>query len=101
MKSEEKESAAEDFLMLKSEIFQLQYSEKFDAELKKYIALGNKTRFFIFKYLEQQELCSCVMSKLFDIKEATHSHHLKILREAGLIEGIRKRLFTVYRTVNL
>ena len=101
LKSENEESTAEDYIfMLKSDLSNLQHSEGFDAELKKYIALGNKIRFSIYKMLEQKEMCSCVMSKLFDIKEATLSHHLKILREAGLIEGIRKGLYTVYRIVN-
>ncbi len=101
LKSENEDSTAEDYVfMLKNSLSELRKSKNFKLELKKNIALGNKTRFSIYKTLEQQELCSCVLSKIFDIKEATLSHHLKILREAGLIEGLRKGLYTVYRTTS-
>lgn len=101
LKNENEKSSAADYIFtLKSDLSELQHSEGFDTELKKFSALGNKIRFTIYKTLEQTELCSCVMSQVFDIKEATLSHHLKILRQAGLIEGIRKGLYTVYRIAN-
>ena len=99
LKNQNEDSAAEDYvLLLKSELSELQFSSEFIEELRKHNALGNKTRFSIYKYLEQKELCTCVMSKLFDIKEATISHHLKILEKAGLIVGRKKGLYTVYYT---
>jgi DNA-binding transcriptional ArsR family regulator len=101
LKSENEDSPAEEYISkLKSDLSLLHQNEDFALELKKNVALGNKIRFSIYKTLGKNEMCACVMSKLFDVKEATLSHHLKILREAGLIEGIRKGLYTVYRTAN-
>ena len=98
LKSENEEDSAKEYiLMLKSDLSKLQNSKDFDTELNKFSALGNKIRYSIYKTLEQKEMCSCVMSKLFEIKDATLSHHLKILREAGLIEGVIKGFYTVYR----
>lgn len=101
LKNEDDVSSAEDYIfMLKSELSEIQHKSEFNKELRKHNALGNKIRFSIYKYLEQKELCTCVLSKLFDIKEATISHHLKILEKAGLIVGMKKGLYTVYYTKN-
>src|SRR5680860_724806 len=37
----------------------------------------------------RDEACVCKISELFDVSAPTLSHHLKVLREAGLVEGRR------------
>jgi ArsR family transcriptional regulator len=37
------------------------------------------------------KVCVCELTPLFDVSQPTVSHHLKVLREAGLIEVARKR----------
>jgi DNA-binding transcriptional ArsR family regulator len=99
LKNQNEDGVAEDYVfMLKSELSEIQNSAEFSEELRKHNALGNKIRYSIYKYMEQKELCTCVLSKLFDIKEATISHHLKILVKAGLIVGLKRGLYTVYYT---
>ncbi|MBN1330105.1 MAG: winged helix-turn-helix transcriptional regulator [Candidatus Heimdallarchaeota archaeon] len=79
-------------------IKEIQAQEAFMMELKHYSALGNEIRYTILKLLEQKPLCTCVLAKLFDLKEATISHHLKILESAGLLIGIKKGPFIIYHT---
>jgi ArsR family transcriptional regulator, arsenate/arsenite/antimonite-responsive transcriptional repressor len=46
------------------------------------------------------ELCTCHLTKPLGLSQPTVSHHLRVLREAGLIEVSRKiRTMTFYRLV--
>ena len=43
------------------------------------------------------EACVCDLSGAFELSGPTISHHLKVLREAGLIEGERRGTWIYYR----
>ncbi|MFD9734810.1 ArsR/SmtB family transcription factor [Umezawaea sp. NPDC059074] len=45
------------------------------------------------------EACVCDMSGAFELTGPTISHHLKVLRQAGLIAGERRGTWVYYRTV--
>lgn len=44
-----------------------------------------------------QEACVCEISDGFDVSQPTISHHLKVLREAGLLSSERRGSWVYYR----
>lgn len=45
------------------------------------------------------EVCVCDLTGSFDLTAPTISHHLKVLKQAGLIEGERRGTWVYYRPV--
>ncbi|MEU6741425.1 metalloregulator ArsR/SmtB family transcription factor [Streptosporangium sandarakinum] len=45
------------------------------------------------------EACVCDLTGVFDLTAPTISHHLKVLRTAGLIDGERRGTWVYYRIV--
>jgi ArsR family transcriptional regulator, arsenate/arsenite/antimonite-responsive transcriptional repressor len=43
------------------------------------------------------EVCVCELTDAFDLTQPTISHHLKILREAGIIDSERRGTWVYYR----
>ncbi|HEX6686206.1 MAG TPA: metalloregulator ArsR/SmtB family transcription factor [Candidatus Limnocylindrales bacterium] len=63
-------------------------------------ALGDPTRLRLLSMItsaEGGEICVCELTPAFDVSGPTISHHLKVLREAGLIEGDRRGTWVWYR----
>ncbi|MBC6458601.1 metalloregulator ArsR/SmtB family transcription factor [Actinomadura sp. HBU206391] len=48
---------------------------------------------------EGGEACVCDLTVPFELTAPTISHHLKVLRQAGLIEGERRGTWVYYRVV--
>src|SRR5689334_20086602 len=63
-------------------------------------ALGDPTRVAIVNRLAQAaETCVCDLTAAFELSQPTISHHLKVLREAGLVEASRRGTWAYYRVV--
>ncbi len=64
-------------------------------------ALADPVRLQIVDVLRRQagEVCVCDLQPLFDISQPTLSHHLKKLREAGLVGVVRRGQFAYYYVV--
>src|SRR3954466_11357818 len=63
-------------------------------------ALADPTRVAIVNSLSAaDEVCVCNLTATFDLAQPTISHHLKILREAGLVEATRRGTWAYYRLV--
>jgi len=63
-------------------------------------ALADPTRVAIVNQLSAaDEVCVCNLVAAFDLSQPTISHHLKILREAGLVESSRRGTWAYYRLV--
>ena len=61
-------------------------------------ALGDPTRLEIFRLIAAQEapVCACDVVDRFAVSQPTISHHLKVLREAGLITVSRRGVWAYY-----
>jgi len=58
-----------------------------DVSVKIFKALGHPVRLQIVKSLQTESLCVCDLNLSFDFSQANLSQHLKILREAGILES--------------
>src|SRR5258708_15509766 len=62
-------------------------------------ALTDPTRVAIVNRLAAGECCVCDLNDAFDLSQPTISHHLKVLRDAGLVESSRDGTWAYYRLV--
>jgi arsenate reductase (thioredoxin) len=69
--------------------------EALPAELAR--ALGDPLRWRIVELLSTEQLCVAHLAEELAIGQPLVSHHLKVLRQAGLIEPDRYRYWTYYR----
>src|ERR671939_1666766 len=64
-------------------------------------ALADPTRVAIVNRLAAApEVCVCDLTASFELSQPTVSHHLRILREAGLVEATRRGTWAYYRLVS-
>jgi DNA-binding transcriptional ArsR family regulator len=61
-------------------------------------ALGDPTRLDVYRLIATQPdpICVCDIVPRFDVSQPTISHHLKILREAGLVTVSRRGVWAYY-----
>lgn len=63
-------------------------------------ALADPTRVAIVNRLAAaDEVCVCDLNAAFDLSQPTISHHLRVLRQAGLVEASRRGTWAYYRLV--
>jgi ArsR family transcriptional regulator len=65
-------------------------------------ALGDPVRLRLVSLIGARaggEVCVCDLTSAFDLSQPTISHHLKVLREAGLIDSDRRGTWVYYRLV--
>ena len=59
-------------------------------------ALSDQIRLRILKALRISDLCVCVLVELMDCEYSKLSYHLKLLKEAGLIDCTKEGNFLIY-----
>jgi ArsR family transcriptional regulator, arsenate/arsenite/antimonite-responsive transcriptional repressor len=64
-------------------------------------ALGDPIRLQIVDVLRKHagKVCVCELVPLFELSQPTVSHHLKVLRDAGVVDSERKGLWAYYYVV--
>lgn len=63
-------------------------------------ALSDPTRVAIVNRLASaQEVCVCDLTATFELSQPTISHHLRVLREAGLVQTEARGTWAYYRLV--
>ena len=60
-------------------------------------ALAEPLRWRIVQLLATEELCVCHLVEELDVPQPLVSHHLKVLRDAGLVDTEKFRYWTYYR----
>jgi ArsR family transcriptional regulator, arsenate/arsenite/antimonite-responsive transcriptional repressor len=60
-------------------------------------ALADPLRARIVELLAAEQLCVCHLTEELGAAQPLVSHHLKVLRDAGLVDGERFRYWTYYR----
>ena len=62
-------------------------------------ALGDVNRIRILKMLRSGETCACKMLEALEISQPTLSHHMKLLCDAGIVNG-RKEGKWIHYSIN-
>lgn len=64
-------------------------------------ALGDPVRLTLVDVLRKHagKVCVCELVPLFDISQPTLSHHLKKLRDAGIVDSERQGLWAYYYVI--
>src|ERR671921_1851542 len=71
-----------------------------DPDVKLLQALAHPTRLSILRELTAtSEVCACDFTSCCDVGQPTVSHHLRILKEAGVIAAERRGTSIFYRIV--
>jgi len=74
--------------------------ERLTAQERRLTALADPTRLRIVNLLARHEaLCVCELEAAFDLRQPTISHHLRILRDAGLVNVDRRGTWAYYSLV--
>ena len=60
-------------------------------------AAADPLRWRILNALAEEELCVCHLSEDLGVPQPLVSHHLRVLRDAGLVESEKWRYWTYYR----
>jgi len=69
-----------------------------DPDVRLFQALADPTRLAIVRELAgSPEVCACDFTSCCDVRQPTVSHHLRVLREAGVVESERRGTWIYYR----
>lgn len=63
---------------------------------KLFSALADETRLRIYLFLLKGELCVCELVDILKMEQSRVSHSLRVLREAGLVDGRREGKWIIY-----
>jgi ArsR family transcriptional regulator len=65
--------------------------------VKIFKALSDPTRMRIVLLLMRRELCVCELMFVLEMEQSRVSHHMRVLRDAGLAEDVRDGRWIIYR----
>jgi ArsR family transcriptional regulator len=60
-------------------------------------ALADPTRLRIMLLLRSRELCVCELMFILEMEQSRVSHHMRVLRDAGIAEDVREGRWIIYR----
>jgi len=65
--------------------------------VKTFKALADPTRLRVVLLLRQRDLCVCELMYILGMEQSRVSHHMRVLRDAGLAEDVREGRWIIYR----
>lgn len=65
-------------------------------EAKTLKAIGDPKRFLLLRLMSERSYCVSALARRSELSESAVSQHLKILREAGLVYGVKRGYYTHY-----
>lgn len=65
--------------------------------VKIFKALADPTRLRIMLLLLRKELCVCELTFILGMEQSRVSHHMRVLRDAGIAEDVRDGRWIIYR----
>jgi ArsR family transcriptional regulator, arsenate/arsenite/antimonite-responsive transcriptional repressor len=65
--------------------------------VKIFKAVADPTRLRIMLLLRRRELCVCELMFILDMEQSRVSHHMRVLRDAGIAEDVRDGRWIIYR----
>jgi len=65
--------------------------------VKVFKALADPTRLRIMLLLRRRELCVCELMFILEMEQSRISHHMRVLRDAGIAEDVREGRWIIYR----
>lgn len=69
-----------------------------DPDLRLLNALADPVRLAIVRQLARaDEICACDFMECCDVSQPTVSHHLRVLRESGVVDAERRGTWIFYR----
>jgi len=71
-------------------------SEEKETIAKVFKAFSDPNRLMVLELLQSGEKCACVLQENLNIVQSTLSHHMKILCDAGVVEGRKEGKWTHY-----
>jgi DNA-binding transcriptional ArsR family regulator len=74
-------------------------ADEADRLAARFKALADPTRIAIVNRLAQGACCVCDLNAAFGLSQPTISHHLRLLRDAGLVASTRRGTWMEYRLV--
>ncbi len=76
---------------------QIAGSADFDRQVALLKALADPLRWRIVNLLADEQLCVCHLTEMLHATQPLVSHHLRVLRETGLLDSERSSYWTYYR----
>ncbi len=65
--------------------------------VKIFKALADPTRLRIMLLLLRRDLCVCELMYILGMEQSRVSHHMRVLRDAGIAEDVREGRWIIYR----
>jgi DNA-binding transcriptional ArsR family regulator len=98
--SPEKRPGIDQIERLKDLMDRLPDENQFQVQSEVFKAIADPTRLNILYLLEEGELCVCEIITALDKPQSTISHHLNVLKNAGLIKWRKEGVWIHYKLNN-